>query len=166
MSLGTQAGPVGSPCCQPAPGSQPSPLLDSSPWSHRSLQPEAPRATFLAGPRPPPKAPALKCRGYTLGGREAQLGREGGEPPGRVAAGGQCRDVRQDKRGQPSPGHKGLSVRDTPSPVCNRGGSGFLTRGPFPDWPRCGLPAEPCWAGSCGLLVTHLGDFSPHYDLA
>lgn len=65
--------------------------------------------------------------------------------PGRIATGRQCLDVCQDSRGQPSPRHKGLSVRHMsstppPTPPCNLGGSCFLTqRRPFPNWPRCGL---------------------------
>lgn len=48
--------------------------------------------------------------------------------PGQTAAGRRCLDAHQDKWGQPSPRHKGLSVRDTPHPACNLGGSCFLTQ--------------------------------------
>lgn len=112
--------------CQPAP--EPSPLHDHSPWSQLGLQPEAPRVMLLAKPRPPPKFPTLSR--VTA---PCEEGRKGGEPLGRVAVGGQYQDICQDKLGQPSPRHRELSVRATPSPVCNLGGSCFFTqRRPIP----------------------------------
>lgn len=90
------------------------------------------------------QSPGLLLRALPLWPHPVRKGGAPGEErwgaPGWLAIGGQCLDVCQDSQGQPSPRHRGLSVRCTPSPACNLGGSCFLTqRRPFPDWPRCGL---------------------------
>lgn len=119
-----------------------------------------------AKPGPPPRRPALSG-----GPRPHPRPREEGssaaearwEPAAWLHVGSPWTPARTN--GQPSPGHKGLSVGDTPSRV-QSGRLEFPHTKEARSQASLGVACGRTLLGRpCGLLVTQLGDFSPHSDL-
>lgn len=162
LSLVTQGGPCQQPLlCSPRVTASP-----RAPGVPGVTSTSSQRLPGSAKPRPPPKCPAPSgCphppsphrKGSTAAGERWEPWQRGcmwavsGRRPGPT--------------GQPSPGHKGLSVRDTPSHV-QSGRLQFLNTKEDHSQTSLGVACRRTLLGRpCGLLVTHLGDFSPHDEL-
>lgn len=163
------------PRCLPGePAPEPSPGQEPSSESSRVSSQQLPRLPFRRSPGLLPSAlpSAGRLQAVRKGGA-AREERQGAPGWGGCRWAGPGQPPEQTRASVLPPGHKGLSVRDTPVP-CASGRLTFPDRGggPFPDRPGCGLEAEACWAGATpqppphrGLLVTRLGGFSPPYPL-
>ena len=138
------------PRCLPGePAPEPSPSQGPSLESSRVSSQQLPRLLFRQSPGLLPSAlpSAGRLQAVRKGGAAGEE-RQGAPGWGGCRWAGPGRPPEQTRASILPPGHKGLSVRDTPVPCASERLTFPDRGGPFPDRHGCGMEAEACWAGA------------------